>query len=50
MHEGNGIMGDGGERSALERMSERVRDYLSSRSADHWIMFLAGVIVGLIVG
>lgn len=50
MNEGDGIMGDRGERSALERMGERIRDYLGSRSADHWIMFLAGVIIGLILG
>ena len=50
MNEGDGIMGDRGGRSALERIGERIQDYLSSRTADHWIMFLAGAVIGLILG
>jgi hypothetical protein len=25
-------------------------DYLRSRTADHWLMFAAGLVVGMIVG
>jgi hypothetical protein len=41
---------DRGERSALERLGERIQEFLASRTADHWIMFLAGLVVGLILG
>lgn len=34
----------------FERVGGRVLEFLRSRSADHWLMFLAGVVVGMIVG
>jgi hypothetical protein len=34
----------------FERAGSRILDFLRSRSADHWIMFLAGVVIGMIVG
>lgn len=34
----------------FERAGGRVLEFLRSRSADHWLMFLAGVVVGMIVG
>ena len=37
-------------RDGFERAGGRVLEFLRSRSADHWIMFLAGVVVGMIVG
>jgi hypothetical protein len=43
-------MGTYDQRSGLERMAERFLDYLRSRTADHWLMFAAGVILGLMVG
>ena len=38
------------ERSGLERGAEQAIAYLRSRSADHWLMFVAGVIIGLLLG
>lgn len=34
----------------FERVGGRILDFLRSRSADHWIMFLAGIVIGMIVG
>ena len=34
----------------LRRQTNRLRRFVSSRTADHWLMFTAGVVVGLIVG
>jgi hypothetical protein len=34
----------------FERAGSRVLEFLRSRTADQWIMFLAGVVVGMIVG
>jgi hypothetical protein len=34
----------------FERAGSRILEFLRSRTADHWIMFLAGVVVGMIVG
>lgn len=50
MNESDGITGYRGERNALERIGKRIQAYLGSRTADHWIMFLAGVVIGLILG
>jgi hypothetical protein len=35
---------------AWGRFAEQALAYLQSRKAEHWTMFLAGVIVGLILG
>lgn len=40
----------GGESSGLERALERAVAYLQSRTADHWLMFAAGLVIGLILG
>ena len=37
-------------RSGLERGAEQAVAYLRSRSADHWLMFVAGIVIGLILG
>ncbi len=50
MNERDGIAGFSTGRGNLERVLERVRGYLATRTADHWIMFLAGLVIGLIVG
>jgi hypothetical protein len=34
----------------FERVGGRVLEFLRSRGADHWIMFLAGVVIGMIFG
>lgn len=38
------------ERSGIERLGARIADYVRSRRTDHWIMFLAGLVMGLVVG
>jgi hypothetical protein len=43
-------MGTYDQRSAFERTAERFLGYLRSRTADHWLMFAAGVVLGLMVG
>jgi hypothetical protein len=39
-----------GRADGFERAGSRILDFLRSRRADHWIMFLAGIVVGMIVG
>jgi hypothetical protein len=39
-----------GRNDGFERAGSRILDFLRSRSADHWVMFLAGVVVGIIIG
>ena len=36
--------------SLLGRLGEQALAYLQTRTAEHWIMFLAGIIIGLILG
>jgi hypothetical protein len=50
MHES--MRGHGGpdQRNGFERLGEQALGYLRSRSVDHWLMFLAGLVIGLIVG
>ncbi len=36
--------------SAWERGSSRFMAYVRTRRSDHWIMFLAGLVIGLILG
>ncbi len=38
------------QRTGFERIGEQVLSYLRSRTVDHWLMFLAGLVIGLIVG
>ncbi len=38
------------ERSGIERLGARIADYVRSRRTDHWIMLLAGLVMGLVVG
>ncbi len=37
-------------RSGFERVFDRLTAYLRSRTGDHWIMFVAGLVIGLILG
>jgi hypothetical protein len=50
MHDSMRGYGAPSGRSAFERLGEQALGYLRSRTADHWLMFLAGLVVGLIVG
>jgi hypothetical protein len=37
-------------RDTLDRWVERTRCYLKSRTADHWLMFAGGLILGALLG
>jgi hypothetical protein len=41
--------GSNGGRTGFERIAERGLAFLRSRTADHWLMFLAGLVTGLII-
>ena len=36
--------------AAWERGWARLTDYVRTRRSDHWVMFLAGLVIGLILG
>jgi hypothetical protein len=40
----------GGHGDGFERAGSRIFAFLRSRTADHWLMFLAGVVIGMILG
>jgi hypothetical protein len=50
MHDRMRGYGDRNGRTAFERITEQASSYLRSRTADHWLMFLAGLVFGLIIG
>jgi hypothetical protein len=50
MHHSTHDYGSRGSRTGFERMAEQALAYLRSRTADHWLMFAAGVVLGLMVG
>lgn len=37
-------------RQGFDRWAERTRVYLKSRTADHWLMFIAGLLLGALLG
>lgn len=37
-------------RDTLDRWVERTRCYLKSRTADHWLMFAGGLLLGALLG
>ena len=37
-------------RTAFERLASSAVEYLRSRSTEHWLMFCAGLVVGLFLG
>ena len=49
MHDSMRGYGDRNGRTTFERVAERALSYLGSRTADHWLMFLAGLVIGLII-
>jgi hypothetical protein len=50
MHDSMRGYGGRSDRTGFERVAERAMAYLRSRTADHWLMFVAGLVVGMIVG
>ena len=50
MHHSMHDDGSRGSRTAFERMTAQALAYLRSRTADHWLMFAAGLVLGLMVG
>ena len=40
----------GHHRAGLERLASDALDYLRSRTSEHWLIFLAGVLIGLFLG
>jgi hypothetical protein len=45
-----GGYGRGDHRTGLERLAGAALAYLGSRSSEHWLMFLAGLVIGLFLG
>ena len=37
-------------RATLERVSERLLEYVRTRSAQEWVIFLTGLAFGLLIG
>jgi hypothetical protein len=37
-------------RAGFERLASSALEYLRSRSSEHWLMFCAGLLVGLLLG
>jgi hypothetical protein len=37
-------------RTGFERLVSGVLDYLRSRSSEHWLMFVVGLMIGLFLG
>jgi hypothetical protein len=38
------------DRSGFERLAISALEYLRSRNSEHWLMFLAGLMIGLFLG
>ena len=38
------------QRAGFERLASDALDYVRSRSSEHWLIFLAGVLIGLFLG
>ena len=38
------------DRSGFERLASNALEYLRSRTSEHWLMFLAGLMIGLFLG
>ena len=37
------------QRTGFERIGEQVLTYLRGRTVDHWLMFLAGLVIGMVI-
>jgi hypothetical protein len=44
------LYGRSDHRTAFEHLAGRALDYLRSRSSEHWLMFCAGLAIGLLLG
>jgi hypothetical protein len=44
------LYGRSDHRTTFERLAGRALDYLRSRSSEHWLVFFAGLVVGLFLG
>ena len=44
------LYGDRDRRTGFERIAASALDYLRSRTSEHWLMFAAGLVVGLMIG
>jgi hypothetical protein len=40
----------GDHRTGIERLVSTALGYLGSRTSEHWLMFIAGLVIGLAVG
>lgn len=36
--------------ATLRTWSDRARDFIQTRRNEHWVMFFAGLVIGLIIG
>ena len=45
-----GWYGPRDHRATFQRLASSALDYLRSRSSEHWLMFCAGLVVGLMLG
>jgi hypothetical protein len=50
MDERAGLYGRHNDRTGFERLASGVLDYLRSRSSEHWLMFVIGLMIGLFLG
>jgi hypothetical protein len=45
-----GRYGSGDHRTSFDRLASDALAYLRSRTSEHWLIFLAGVLIGLFLG
>jgi hypothetical protein len=50
MDERGDLYGRRDHRTTFERLASAGLGYLRSRSSEHWLMFLAGLLIGLFLG
>jgi hypothetical protein len=50
MDERADLYGRHDHRTGFERLASGVLDYLRSRSSEHWLMFVIGLMIGLFLG
>jgi hypothetical protein len=50
MDEGADLYGRRDHRATFERLASAALAYLRSRSSEPWLMFLAGLVIGLFLG
>jgi hypothetical protein len=48
--DGMGMGSDNDLRGSLMRLARQGADWLRARSAEHWLMFLGGLALGLLLG